>query len=184
MKKITELTEKRKRTEYVKDALGNRERRTVEYIAKRPVKTVKQGPRFGHFFVDWILFEIIIYLVDYIFDILIAITNASETTQLTIHLFQGITTLLLFPALYAFCEFVWQRTPGKWLTKTVVIDEYGNKPSGGAIVLRSICRFVPFEPFSCLGDYSHGWHDRWSKTWVVTLEELEQLKKIQAEQSA
>lgn len=52
MKKITELREKRFRTSYVKDALGNRKKVTEEFIDRRPVKTIGSGPRFGHFFVD------------------------------------------------------------------------------------------------------------------------------------
>lgn len=183
MKKITELTEKRKRTEYVKDAYGNREKKTVEYIAKRSVKTITPGPRFGHYFIDWIAFHIVIYIVNFMFGLMAVITQSSPSTQLTIALFQLITILLLYPALYAFCEFVWQKTPGKFLTKTIVIDEYGNKPAAQTIILRSLCRLVPFEPFSCFGDHSHGWHDRWSKTWVVTLDELAEIKKLQAEQS-
>jgi len=43
---------------------------------------------------------------------------------------------------------------------------------------------VPFEVFSCTADkYSHGWHDRWTDTWVVPDEELATIKKLQQEQA-
>jgi uncharacterized RDD family membrane protein YckC len=72
-----------------------------------------------------------------------------------------------------------KKTPGKFLTKTVVIDEYANKPDFGTLLLRSFARLVPFEPFSCWGDtYSRGWHDKWSNTWVVKEEERDELKKL------
>jgi len=184
MKKITELTETRWRTIHLKDAYGNRERDTEEFIAIRPVKSIAPGPRFAHFVIDLTAFQIVIYLVSYIFELLASLTNLSPSLILSLNLLNNIILLLLFPALYAICEYKWQKTPGKYITKSVVIDEYGNKPELRAIILRSIIRFVPFEPFSCYEDnYSRGWHDRWANTWVVTEEELEILKKLQAEQS-
>lgn len=68
------------------------------------------------------------------------------------------------------------------LTKTVVIDEYGNKPDLGTLLLRNVIRIVPFEHLSCLGGkYSYGWHDKWSETWVVTETERDELKRLQLE---
>lgn len=114
---------------------------------------------------------------------LINLTNSNISLNLTLILFSRIILLLLYPVLYAFCEYKWQKTPGKFLTKTLVIDEYGNKPNLRTIVLRSFIRFVPFEPFSCLSDsYSRGWHDRWSNTWVVDEDELNMIRTLQAEQ--
>ncbi len=185
MKKITDLTQVRWRTTHHRDSNGNLIKDQEEYIANRPVKSISAGPRFGHFVIDAIAFQIIIYFVNYIFELLINATNFSVSVNLTIGLLSAIILLLLYPALYAFCEYKWQKTPGKFLTKTVVIDEYGNKPDLRTIALRSLIRLVPFEPFSCFGDnYSHGWHDRWAKTWVVPEEELIELKKLQTEQSA
>ncbi|MBP6511286.1 MAG: RDD family protein [Bacteroidia bacterium] len=186
MKKITELTETRWRTIHLLDAYGNRERDTEEYIAKRPVKSITPGPRFGHFIIDLIAFQIIIYIVEYSFQMLINLSNFNVALNLTIGLFNSIIILLLYPTLYAICENKWQKTPGKYLTKSIVIDEYGNKPDLRTIILRSLIRIVPFEPFTCTGDkynYSNGWHDRWSNTWVVSEEELEAIKKLQLEQS-
>lgn len=184
MKKITELTEVRWRTVYTKDAYGNREKDTENYIAKRPVKSVSPGPRFGHFFIDLIAFELIIYGVSYIFTILTSLSNFSVSLNLTIGFVTGLILLLLYPTLYALCEYKWQRTPGKYITRTIVIDEFGNKPDLRAIISRSLIRLVPFEPFSCYGgNYSYGWHDKWTKTWVVTEDELETIKKLQLEQS-
>jgi uncharacterized RDD family membrane protein YckC len=85
-------------------------------------------------------------------------------------------------ALYYFLfEHFFQKTPGKFLTKTIVIDVYGKKPETRTLILRSLIRMVPFEPFSCLSD--RGWHDRWSETWVVLDEEAEKLKELLANQS-
>lgn len=59
------------------------------------------------------------------------------------------------------------RTFGKMITKTYVIDEHGNKPSIDRILLRTICRFIPFDAFSFLASGDSGWHDMFSKTHVV-----------------
>jgi uncharacterized RDD family membrane protein YckC len=182
VKKITDLTEKRFRTNYIKDANGNRKKLTEEYITKRPVKTVLAGPRFGHFIIDLICFEIVIYIVKYLIDISAALTNSVPVVSLTLGLISSISTLLLYPTLYLYCEYGWQKTPGKYLTKTVVINEYGDKPNFRQLALRSLIRIVPFEPFSCLGDNSNGWHDRWSTTFVVKETELEEIRKLQEEQ--
>ena len=183
MKKITELKQVRWRTTHHRDAYGNLIKDKEEYTANRPVKSVSSGPRFGHFIIDFLAFQIVIYIVDYLFKLLVASTDFNSGISLTVGLISNIVLLLLYPALYAFCEYKWQKTPGKFLTKTIVIDEYGNKPELRAIILRSLIRLVPFEPFSCIGDdYSYGWHDRWAKTWVVTEDELAVLKKLQTEQ--
>lgn len=55
---------------------------------------------------------------------------------------------------------------GKLVTRTKVVAESGDRASLQQIIIRSLCRFVPFEPFSFFGQ-SRGWHDRWSGTRVV-----------------
>jgi hypothetical protein len=41
------------------------------------------------------------------------------------------------------------------------------RPPFGTMVLRSLCRLIPFEPFSFLGSDARGWHDSITKTRVV-----------------
>lgn len=184
MIKITDLTEKRFRTIHYKDAYGNRVRGREEYIAKRPVRTVKSGPRFGHFIIDTIVIQVLIVFIQYILSLINLMVGFDNALGLTIALMSSISGLLLYPLMYFICELYWQQTPGKFLTKTVVINEYGNKPDIRQVALRSLIRLVPFEAFSCFGDtYSHGWHDRWAETFVVTKEELEIMKTLQQEQS-
>jgi hypothetical protein len=57
-----------------------------------------------------------------------------------------------------------------------VVDEYGEKPTFSQIVGRSFARIVPFEVFSCLG--ATGWHDDWSKTYVIRKKDLHELKLL------
>ena len=76
-----------------------------------------------------------------------------------------IVGMAIITAYYVFFEAIWGRTPGKFLMGTVVVTEHGEKPSFGQIIGRTLCRFIPFEPLSCLGE--RGWHDSIPKVLVV-----------------
>jgi uncharacterized RDD family membrane protein YckC len=57
-------------------------------------------------------------------------------------------------------------TVGKLLTQTMVVTEYGEKPTTRTILFRTLWRLVPFEPFSW--GRNAGWHDRQTDTTVVS----------------
>lgn len=78
-------------------------------------------------------------------------------------------------------ETSFQTTVGKMLTKTVVINDYAQKPTTKQILGRSLSRIVPFEALSCIN--GRGWHDKWSGTWVVEIKEKDKLQKLLAEQA-
>lgn len=65
-----------------------------------------------------------------------------------------------------------QRTFGKYLTKTVVVDIYGNPPTTNQIFQRSFARIIPFDALSFLGKDARGWHDTMSNTYVVYVDKL------------
>jgi uncharacterized RDD family membrane protein YckC len=176
MKKITDLKETRFRTDYSKDKSGNRVKKTITYIASREVRVVEGGRRFAHYFVDLLVFQAIYSFFSFLLQFL-PVPKSSFDFELMLGLFSiSIFVLFLYPLYYFLFEFYFQKTVGKFLTKTSVIDVYGNKPSVRKLLLRSLIRIVPFEPFSCLRD--RGWHDRWSDTYVVTDTELSTLKKL------
>jgi uncharacterized RDD family membrane protein YckC len=56
---------------------------------------------------------------------------------------------------------------GKFITKTRVVSENGEKPAFLNIVGRSFARLIPFEAFSFLGTSRVGFHDSLSKTRVI-----------------
>ena len=68
---------------------------------------------------------------------------------------------------YLLFEAVWGKSPAKFITKTKVITENGNKPDFRDIFVRTLCRFIPFEQFSFFSSNPIGLHDRFSKTLVV-----------------
>ncbi|MEE1943639.1 RDD family protein [Pedobacter sp. KR3-3] len=63
-------------------------------------------------------------------------------------------------------ELAFQTSAGKLLTGTRVIKNEGNKLDFKTTFLRTLCRYIPFEPFSFAFSRT-GWHDRWSDTSVV-----------------
>ena len=78
---------------------------------------------------------------------------------------------------YNISEVIFARTIGKLLTKTVVVDAFGMPPSHQMIMVRSICRLIPFNSFSFIGIIPRGWHDSLSKTYVVSITLLEEKRR-------
>ena len=69
---------------------------------------------------------------------------------------------------YTATEYAFGASPAKLLlgSRIVSTDTDGARAlSLGKVLVRSLARFIPFEPFSFLG--SRGWHDRVSETTVV-----------------
>lgn len=77
----------------------------------------------------------------------------------------GLGLTLLY---YGVCEGVWGRTMGKLLTGTAVLRQDGRPLGIPLALLRTVCRFIPFEAFTFLqGERPNGLHDRWAKSAVV-----------------
>lgn len=82
---------------------------------------------------------------------------------------------------YNLFEILSARTIGKLFTQTIVVDQYGEKPNQEAVLVRSLCRLIPFNwlPFLTslfLGSAARGWHDSISKTYVVNKKMLDEMK--------
>ena len=128
---------------------------------KLNVKTINAGLRFVHLIVDYFIFVVIVQLLQ-----LIPYGNRYLLTL------SSIFALLLYPLFYAIMEYKFQQTPGKMITGHVVINNYAEAPHFNTCLLRSLIRLVPFEGFSCASSPSRGWHDKWSKTYVVPKAEV------------
>lgn len=176
MLKITDFTEIKKRAVQRRDYNGTFYVDYEDYETKRVVRTIESGPRFAHFLIDYFFSTILVSIISIPFVIL---QIAFEKYDAIFEIAKGIFCLFGLFGYYVLCEYKWQRTLGKYITKSYVINEYAEKPDLRQIILRNISRIVPFEPFSCLGDkYSYGWHDKWSDTFVVKEDELKILKEM------
>jgi len=106
-----------------------------------------------------------LYVFAYVFGYILAITGPRFILEYMNEWFLGIIISLLY---YVMFESIWSKTPAKFITKTKVITENGEKPDYKTIFIRTLIRFIPFEVFSFLSpERPRGWHDRWSKTIVI-----------------
>jgi uncharacterized RDD family membrane protein YckC len=173
--KITNLTEEKEFFKTERDAYGNRTREPYTATIKRKVNVISGGPRFGHYLIDLV----IMYGINFAFGFIMGVTAPEAVLNMpdvVWYLFGWMITVLY----YFIMESTTQRTVGKLVTDSVVIDEYGNKPDTMTLLGRSFARIIPFEAFSCLGE--RGWHDTLSKTYVVTKQEEATLKRLLSEQ--
>jgi uncharacterized RDD family membrane protein YckC len=82
-------------------------------------------------------------------------------------LFNTFYTIIVFFIYYIVFESLTNRTLAKFITGTKVITTDCKKPKFKAIVIRTLCRLIPLEQLSFLGDDVTGWHDDFSKTVVI-----------------
>lgn len=75
---------------------------------------------------------------------------------------------------YGITEFFLSRTFAKYFTKTIVVLKDGSKPDFIAILARTALRIMPFEYLTFLRGREPGFHDEYSKTFVVKKDKLEQ----------
>ena len=76
----------------------------------------------------------------------------------------GMGLMLLY---YVPLESLTGRTLGKLITGTMVVNEAGKRPTFVQAIGRTLCRFIPFDALTFLGRYPRGWHDKFSRTYVV-----------------
>ena len=91
------------------------------------------------------------------------------------------TYLVLFGFLlfnYLALEWLFGRSFGKLITGTIVVNENGLKPGFKSILIRTLCRLIPFDGLSFLGKSGKIWHDSLSKTYVVNRKELKEKIKL------
>ncbi len=101
--------------------------------------------------------------------IVLAISSATEMLSWIESLDDTVFGVIVMMIYFIPQEMIWGRSLGKLVTGTKVIAEDGTCPSIGQIFGRTLVRFIPFEAFSFLSGNPRGWHDRWSKTKVVSM---------------
>lgn len=148
----------------------NKHESTFEEFEKELlVQSAGNGKRFANYIIDYIfmyLLIIIIALLAFIFSDLFMISPTDFFPQSTLGNY--VLGIILSTLYYTLIEFLTGgRTIGKFITKTKVITSDGQKPDFKTCLIRSLCRFIPFEAFSFFGSTDSGWHDSISNTRVV-----------------
>ena len=119
-----------------------------------------KGARFGNYLVDLVAFIVLFMLHVVIIELVFNTSPDPESPWL------GIYYLVLLFGYFFLFEYFFGKTPGKFLTKTKVVDMNGEWPGGKKLLIRTLCRFIPFDNFSFLFG-PLGWHDSFSGTMVV-----------------
>lgn len=139
--------------------------RTVAPLAEACM--AKRSLRFAESLIDYIIYMIIGGISVYA----VKIINGGDFDLRLAGILEGVSLFAYYFICEAFCH---GKTVGKAACglRTVTID--GKKPTVGAIILRSICRFIPLAPFSILfgnywldGKIRGNWYDRLSGTYVI-----------------
>lgn len=134
--------------------------------------------RFLNFIIDFIIKMVIGIAIGVLIGIISALTDSyglynlfiESESRLMDYVFGIIITLIY----YNIFETATSRSIGKYITKTKVVMVDGSKPKFDDILIRTLCRLIPFNAFSFLGDLGKGWHDTLSKTYVVDVVKFEQ----------
>ncbi|WP_412987758.1 RDD family protein [Pontimicrobium sp. IMCC45349] len=141
-----------------------------------------KGKRFANYIVDYVIQMVLGMVLGiliafhaewsesyYLYDMVI-----EDESRLSDYIF-GIVLLLIY---YTTIEFFTKgRSVGKYLTKTKVVLIDGSELTFSDVFVRTLCRIIPFEAFSFLGQEGKGWHDSISKTYVVDIEKFEEKKQ-------
>lgn len=140
-----------------------------------------KGKRFANYLIDSIVFQYAFFILlglagaglYYAFgyeDLLVWFDEIDRLEEL-------IYTYLLLFVYYNFMEALTGRTLGKYITGTMVVQHDGTRPDAGTIGVRSLCRIIPFDGLSFLGD-GRGWHDSLSKTYVVDVKKYKEALRL------
>jgi uncharacterized RDD family membrane protein YckC len=122
-----------------------------------------------NYIIDLLVYNLLVYNVVYpmFTSLMVKISYALGSGGILI-----VTYQLFFFVLYVSYMFLQEtilkgKSIGKFVTGTKAVNEDGTTISTKAALLRSLSRFVPFEPFSGLGSRCFPWHDRWTHTRVI-----------------
>lgn len=146
----------------------------------------KNGKRFLTLLIDVVMY----YALSIIFGIIVGIylvsTDGNTDRLESMDLMLNLIGLGIYCLYYTLMEGLFGLTIGKLVTGTRVVDNATHaKPSLPRVLLRSLCRLLPFEPFSFFGSKPGGWHDHLSNTRTIdkratpiTVAEYEEMRDL------
>lgn len=138
----------------------------------------KQEQRFLNWLLDTVaLVFLVLFFIIIIGTIAKSYGNKTIVPYLMVHPIGQYTFVSIIRLLYYITlETCLGSTVGKFATKTVVVDEDGERATHEVILIRTLCRLIPFYELSFLLNPKRWWHDTISKTYVVNKRLLEERK--------
>lgn len=140
-----------------------------------------KGVRFGNLVVDYIIRLLLSLAVGIVIGLFAYLAGNLDGTVAQMEssgrLFDLITGTIILIIYYTFLESLFGVSIGKLVTGTCVVMEDGSKPTFNTIMIRSLCRLIPFNALAgALSEDGLFWHDTLSKTRVVNRAALEREK--------
>lgn len=161
------------------DTSQHKDKSQFEDILKLSLNDVGKGIRLLNLILDTVIFFLFFSVFFFILGMIAEMLGFYDLLDFLdedSYLWNIIGILMSF-AYYAFFESLLSVTPGKLITKTIVVTDDGDKPAFKTILIRTLCRLVPFEAFTFLTS-SRGFHDSQSKTRVITLNNYRTLRAL------
>jgi uncharacterized RDD family membrane protein YckC len=118
--------------------------------------------RLINFIVDKIGFLLILKVYSILLIRFSNINFASEQVSYPI----GYSVIVLYFLYHFLFEYLFRKTPGKFITHTIVVNKQGGRPAIRVLLLRNFIRIFPFEFMTYIS--GSGWHDAVSETTVLT----------------
>jgi uncharacterized RDD family membrane protein YckC len=129
---------------------------------RSPENLVGSGKRFLNSLIDGIFLYVVTTVINMV--VVVALKPKDQSFGCFLLLFNLSVNFVYFTLF----EHFFGKSIGKFVTKTIVINQDGDRPTLAQIMKRSASRFIPFECFTFFGEQSHGWHDSISNTFVVS----------------
>jgi len=136
-------------------------------LSEKVYPLAENGARFVNYIIDLVLLMVILFSIGIV---MIFMSNDPEAaiTQERPFILEYLLNSIVMIFYYTFFEFVFKgKTLGKLLTRTRAVNAIDGRLSFSDAFMRSLCRVIPFEAFSFLGEKGKGWHDSISKTRVI-----------------
>ena len=119
-------------------------------------------------FLNSLVDGVVLYLVGIVLGVLTALVVPRWAHTNRGGWWMGLINISINYIYFVSFEYFLNRTPAKFLTRTIVVNGDGRGPSFVQILGRSAARFIPFDCFTFFGSQTRGWHDSLSNTFVVS----------------
>jgi len=142
---------------------------------KKIFNTASKDKRLANYFIDLIGYFILSGLVGMVIGLLaistgneIVFLEGGDRTTIESRLIEWLWGMIIVVLYYTVLEYFFKgKTLGKLITKTRAVTLENERLDFQTAFIRSLCRVIPFEAFSFIGEDSNGWHDSISKTKVI-----------------
>jgi len=127
-----------------------------------------RGQRFTNFLIDYFFkFILTVFIAILVVMVILddsAFESLAEMGRLGEIILGSITSLIY----YSLFEYLTDgKSIGKYITKTRAVKNDGTPMDFATTMTRTLCRLIPFDALSYLGNKKSGWHDRFSDTIVI-----------------